>query len=61
MQSLETKSSRPRPETFETETPKNGSRYTSRAVAILELKKWGGHCGAKKKVGGANINIYLAW
>jgi len=22
------------------------------AVAILELKKWGGHCGAKEKVGG---------
>ena len=26
-------------------------------VAILELKKWGGHCGAKEKVGGANINV----
>jgi len=22
-------------------------------VAILELKKWGGHCGAKEKVGGS--------
>jgi len=21
-------------------------------VAILELNKWGGHCGGKKKVGG---------
>jgi len=28
-------------------------------VAILELKKWGGHCGAKEKVGGANINVIL--
>jgi len=28
------------------------------AVAILELKKWGGHCGAKEKVGGANKVIY---
>jgi len=25
---------------------------SAHAVAILELKKWGGHCGAKKKVGG---------
>jgi len=23
------------------------------AVAILELKTWGGHCGAKVKAGGA--------
>jgi len=30
------------------------------AVAILELKKWGGHCGANGKSRGANINIYLA-
>jgi len=29
-------------------------------VAILELKKWGGHCGAKEKSGG-NINVYLVW
>jgi len=28
------------------------------AVAILELKKWGGHCGAKEKVGGTNKVIY---
>ena len=25
------------------------------------IKKWGGHCGAKEKVRGANINVYLAW
>jgi len=30
----------------------------ARAVAILELKKWGGHCGAKEKLGGANKVIY---
>ena len=30
MQSLETKSSRPKPKSFETETPENGSRDTSR-------------------------------
>jgi len=30
------------------------------SVAILEIKKWGGHCGAKGKVGGAT-NVYLAW
>jgi len=29
-------------------------------VAILESKKWVGHCGAKEKVEGANINVYLA-
>ena len=29
-------------------------------VAILELKKWGVHCGAKEKVGGANINVILS-
>jgi len=29
------------------------------AVAILEFKKWGGHCGAKEKVGRANINVIL--
>jgi len=28
-------------------------------VAILEIKKWGGHCGAKEKVGGANIIVIL--
>jgi len=27
--------------------------------AIPELKKWGGHCGGKEKVGGANINAIL--
>jgi len=27
-------------------------------VAILELKKWGGHCGTKEKQGD-NINVYL--
>jgi len=32
-----------------------------RTVAILEWKKWGGHCGAKEEVGGANISDYLAW
>jgi len=25
------------------------------------MKKVGGHCGAKEKIGGANINVYLAW
>jgi len=24
-------------------------KWPTWAVAILELKKWGGHCGAKKK------------
>jgi len=28
-------------------------RRGNRAVAILEWKKWGGHCKAKEKVGGA--------
>jgi len=30
-------------------------------VAILEFKKWGGHCGANGKTTGANINAYRAW
>jgi len=25
------------------------------------MKKVGDHCGAKEKVGGGNINVYLAW
>jgi len=37
--------------------PDRQARFT---VAILELKKWTGHCGAKEKVGGHSINIYLA-
>jgi len=29
-----------------------------RTVAILEWKKWVGHCGAKEKSKGANINVW---
>jgi len=29
-----------------------GSEVVMWSVAILELNKWGGHCGAKGKVGG---------
>jgi len=30
-----------------------GRWFIFMSVAILELKKWGDHCGAKEKVGGA--------
>jgi len=30
-------------------------------VAILEWKKWGGHCGAKEKSRGGNINVKYCW
>jgi len=31
------------------------------AVAILEWKNWGGHCGAKEKIRGGNIIVSPAW
>ena len=30
-------------------------------MAILEWKKWGGHCGAKEKSRGGNINVKYYW
>jgi len=31
------------------------------AVAILEWKKWGGHCGVNENSRGGNINVSPAW
>jgi len=31
------------------------------AMAILELKQWGGSLMGQGKSRGANINVYLAW
>ena len=40
----------------------NSSRtWEVSSVAILEWQKWGGHCGAKEKSRGANINVKYCW
>ena len=36
-----------------------GRWFIFMSVAILELKKWGDHCGAKEKVGGGNKYVIL--